>query len=88
MANKPLFHLSAKDVEVTVWNNLVVLPDNKSYDVKTITIHKNFVKDNVYNKTTSFKVGDIPKMVASLTAVYNKLTLNSDFKDDVKDELE
>lgn len=77
MSNKPLYHISARDVEATVWNNTVERKDGSKFEVKTVTVHKNFVKDSVYNKTSSFSIGDIPKIIAALDEVYKKNVLNS-----------
>jgi len=88
MANRPLFHQACKDVEVTVWDNLKQNPDGKEYSMKTITIQKQFLKDGVYSKTTSFKVSDIPKIALCLDEVYKKLMLSTDLKNEVKDELD
>ncbi|MEM2121182.1 MAG: hypothetical protein QXU20_00800 [Candidatus Woesearchaeota archaeon] len=73
---KPETKLRAGSIEVTIWNNKTTNKNGEEKSYKTITAQRIYkAKDGTWKNTNSYKIRDIPYLVALLNKAYENLVL-------------
>lgn len=73
--NKPEKEFRSGSIVATIWNNKHVI-GGKEIELPSVQIQRRYQdKNKVWQKTDSFKVNDLPRVVSVAEAAFNYLTL-------------
>ena len=79
--NMPEKKFRAGGVTATVWSN-TGKKDGKEYEFKTVGIERSYKdKDDEWQKTSSYRVGDLPKVKLVAGLAYEYIVLVDDKKE-------
>ena len=68
----PIHKIKDGAIEVSVWNNTHTDTKGISFNAKSVTITRNYKKDDAWAKSESVPMKDVPKLILALTDAYLK----------------
>lgn len=69
--NRPFRKLAAGNIQVAIWQN-----EGKNSEFYTVTISRRFKdKNDEWQNSNSFRLNDIPKVIAALQEAYKSMIL-------------
>ncbi|MFH1638374.1 MAG: hypothetical protein ABIB71_08165 [Candidatus Woesearchaeota archaeon] len=74
--NKPEIKFRASAITATVWKNTGKTKDDKEYEFLTTQIERSYKdKDDKWQKTSSFRADDLPKVILVAQKAYEFIAL-------------